>query len=50
MFAIIDFGISSVREDNNTIIVTKTGMTPEYSAPETFRNLFWKSQIIIHWE
>lgn len=37
---IIDFGISSVREDNNTIIVTKTGMTPEYSAPETFRNLF----------
>lgn len=38
--AIIDFGISSTREDNNTIIVTKTGMTPEYSAPETFRNLF----------
>lgn len=38
--AIIDFGISSVREDNNTIIVTKTGMTPEYSASETFRNLF----------
>lgn len=38
--AIIDFGISSVREDNNTIIVTRTGMTPEYSAPETFRNLF----------
>lgn len=40
--AIIDFGISSAREDNNTIIVTKTGMTPEYSAPETFRNLFLK--------
>lgn len=38
--AIIDFGISSVREDNTTIIITKTGMTPEYSAPETFRNLF----------
>lgn len=38
--AIIDFGISSVREDNNTIVVTRTGMTPEYSAPETFRNLF----------
>lgn len=38
--AIIDFGISSAREENNTIIVTKTGMTPEYSAPETFRNLF----------
>lgn len=38
--AIIDFGISSARENNNTVIVTKTGMTPEYSAPETFRNLF----------
>ena len=38
--AIIDFGISSVRESGNTVVVTKTGMTPEYSAPETFRNLF----------
>ncbi len=38
--AIIDFGISSIREDGNTVVVTKTGMTPEYSAPETFRNLF----------
>lgn len=38
--AIIDFGISSVIEDGNTVLVTKTGMTPEYSAPETFRNLF----------
>lgn len=38
--AIIDFGISSVREDGNTVIVTRTGMTPEYSAPETFKNLF----------
>ncbi len=38
--AIIDFGISSVVEEGNTVIVTKTGMTPEYSAPETFRNLF----------
>jgi len=38
--AIIDFGVSSVREDGNTVLVTKTGMTPEYSAPETFRNLF----------
>ena len=27
-------------QKDNTIIVTKTGMTPEYSAPETFRNLF----------
>lgn len=37
---IIDFGISSIRDSSNTVIVTKTGMTPEYSAPETFRNLF----------
>jgi hypothetical protein len=38
--AIIDFGISSVVEQGNTVLVTKTGMTPAYSAPETFRNLF----------
>lgn len=38
--ALIDFGISSVMEDGNTMIVTSTGMTPEYSAPETFRGLF----------
>ena len=37
---IIDFGISSIREDGNTVIITQTGMTPEYSAPETFKNLF----------
>lgn len=37
---IIDFGISSIREDGNTVVVTRTGMTPEYSAPETFKNLF----------
>ncbi len=40
--AIIDFGISSVVEEGNTVVVTKTGMTPEYSAPETFKNLFLK--------
>ena len=38
--AIIDFGISSVVEQGNTVLVTKTWMTPEYSAPETFRSLF----------
>lgn len=38
--ALIDFGISSVMEDGNTMVVTSTGMTPEYSAPETFRGLF----------
>lgn len=38
--SIIDFGISSVRTGENTVLVTSTGMTPEYSAPETFRSLF----------
>lgn len=38
--AIIDFGISSVIDDGRTVLVTKTGMTPEYSAPETFRSVF----------
>ena len=40
--SIIDFGISSIVADGNTVLVTKTGMTPEYSAPETFKNLFLK--------
>lgn len=38
--AIIDFGISSMVDEGNTIVVTQTGMTPEYSAPETYKNLF----------
>ena len=38
--AIIDFGISSVREQGRTVLVTRTGMTPDYSAPETYNNLF----------
>lgn len=38
--AIIDFGISSAKPDERTIVLTETGMTPEYSAPETFRNVF----------
>lgn len=38
--AIIDFGISSVQTSGSTVVVTSTGMTPEYSAPETFRKLF----------
>ena len=38
--AIIDFGISSAVESGSTVIVTRTGMTPQYSAPETFRDLF----------
>ena len=38
--ALIDFGISSVLEKGRTVLITKTGMTPEYSAPETFKNVF----------
>ena len=38
--SIIDFGISSFETNGNTVIVTKTGMTPEYSAPESYRGLF----------
>lgn len=38
--SIIDFGISSVTQNGNTVVVTHTGLTPEYSAPETFRGLF----------
>lgn len=40
--SIIDFGISSAVEDSDTILLTKTGMTPEYSAPETFKNIFYE--------
>ena len=40
--SIIDFGISSAVDGDNMILVTKTGMTPEYSAPETFKNIFYE--------
>lgn len=38
--SIIDFGISSVIEEGLTMLVDKTGLTPAYSAPETFRDIF----------
>ena len=38
--SIIDFGISSNIEEEDSIVITKTGMTPVYSAPETFNNIF----------
>ncbi|WP_292144801.1 protein kinase domain-containing protein [Butyrivibrio sp.] len=38
--SVIDFGISSVTDEGVTVVVTNTSMTPEYSAPETFRGLF----------
>ncbi len=38
--AVIDFGISSVKEDGNTIVLTKTGFTPDYTAHEAFNGLF----------
>ena len=38
--SIIDFGISSAVESNDTMIVTRTGMTPQYSAPEALKGAF----------
>lgn len=38
--AVIDFGVSSVIEEGLTMLVDKTGLTPTYSAPETFRDIF----------
>ena len=37
---LIDFGISSVTE-GNTMVVTHTGKSPFYSAPETVTGLYW---------
>lgn len=37
--AIIDFGISSVLEADHSILLTQTGMTPQYTAPETFNGV-----------
>ena len=38
--ALIDFGISSILENNSTVLLTQTGMTPQYSAPETMHGMF----------
>ena len=38
--ALIDFGISSMQQEGSTVLVTQTGLTPHYAAPETFRGLF----------
>ena len=40
--SIIDFGISSAVDGGQTILLTKTGMTPEYSAPETFKSIYYE--------
>ncbi len=37
---IIDFGISSTMADNISILITRTGMSPEYCAPENFHNIW----------
>ncbi len=37
---IIDFGISSTRDESVSVLITRTGMSPEYSAPETFNNVW----------
>ena len=38
--ALIDFGVSSLLESGNTALFTQTGMTPEFSAPETMHDWF----------
>ena len=38
--ALIDFGISSLLENNSTVLLTQTGMTPQYAAPETMKGMF----------
>lgn len=38
--SIIDFGISSSFSDESTVLITRTGLTPEYSAPEAMKNIF----------
>ena len=37
---IIDFGISSLLDENRTLKVTSTGLTLQYAAPETLHNIF----------
>ena len=37
---VIDFGLSSVTDKNQTVLITKTGMTPTYLAPEAFHNTY----------
>lgn len=39
--SIIDFGISSAVDLQSMLKITHTGMTPEYSAPETFKGVFY---------
>ena len=38
--ALIDFGISSILEDDSTVLLTQTGMTPQYAAPEAMQGTF----------
>ena len=45
--AIIDFGISSIQEDGNTIVKTKTGMTPEFQAHDLSISFWMKQQVAV---
>lgn len=38
--ALIDFGISSLLESDATVLLTQTGLTPQYAAPETMQGMF----------
>ncbi len=40
--ALIDFGVSSLLEGENTALYTQTGVTFEFSAPETKLGWFWE--------
>ncbi len=40
---IIDFGISSALDQGASLIYDRSGMTPQYCAPETFNNI-WKKE------
>lgn len=39
-YVLMDFGISSVRQDKQSIIATQTGLTFVYAAPEALRDLW----------
>ena len=40
-YVLMDFGISSVLKGGNSILKTKTGLTPEYAAPEALSSSLW---------
>ncbi len=41
-FVIIDFGVSANTNNENTVVLTQTGISPSYLAPEAFKNTYTK--------